>query len=558
MIEERKFIGEYLVSKGIIDKKKLKAAMDEQARSGSGKIGEILVRLGYVKEEEIARALSEQLGFAYMDISGYEADPAVVAIVPFQVAKRLEAIPLFKVGNTVTVAMANPLDVDAIDVLNSYAEGLRVKPIISTSSSIKAAIDKYYDNRQKSDIRGKDQPADDPSALVKEAAQVPVVKLVNKIIEDAIGLGASDIHIEPQDKSVYSRFRIDGILQDPLEIDKKLQLAVISRIKIMAGMDIAQSRLPQDGRIEMKASNRDIDLRIATFPTIYGEHVAVRILDKSRGILKLEEIGFNSDTLTKFKETIRRPYGIVLVTGPTGSGKTTTLYSALNVINDRRKNIVTLEDPVEYTIPGVHQSQVNVKAGLTFATGLRSIVRLDPDIIMIGEIRDKETADIAVHASLTGHLVFSTLHTNDSASAATRLIDIGVEPYLAASSLAGVLAQRLVRKLCANCKKERKPGKDELESLGLSSKAILGAGSLYEPSGCDKCHNTGYLGRTGIFEFLAPDEEMRSLISKKTAAYELKEAAIRTGMKTLRDDGLAKVREGVTSLSEILRVTEEA
>jgi type II secretory ATPase GspE/PulE/Tfp pilus assembly ATPase PilB-like protein len=324
----------------------------------------------------------------------------------------------------------------------------------------------------------------------------------------------------------------------------------------MAEMDIAQSRLPQDGRIQTKALDRDIDLRVATFPTIYGEHVSIRILDKTQGLIKLEELGFQVDTLKKFKELIYKPYGIILVTGPTGSGKTTTLYATLNTINDLEKNIITLEDPVEYTIPRIHQSQVNIRAGLTFATGLRSIVRLDPDIIMIGEIRDKETADIAIHSSLTGHLVFSTLHTNDAPSAVTRLIDIGVEPYLVASSLAGVLAQRLVRRLCPKCKKEYKPSKEELESIN-EPRTTNHEPRFYKPTGCKDCRNTGYKGRTGIFELLIPDNGIKELIIKKAPTHQLKDTACQAGMKILRQDGFEKVSQGITSLSEVFSVTEE-
>jgi type IV pilus assembly protein PilB len=571
MAEERKLIGEYLLQKGIITDAQLKEAAEEHKRTNR-KIGEILIRRGFAKEEDISRALSEQLGFTFVDLSTYQIESEAVALIPKQAAVRLGAIPIFKVGDSLSVAMTNPLDVAAIDELGCLSGGLRIKPVLGTPSGIKEAIGKYYGkepsvvslqpsaiSRQLTAESGQLIAEKEPAKLIQEASQAPVIKLVNQLIEEAVRIGASDIHLEPQEDNFYCRLRIDGVLHEIEPPPQKLQLAVISRIKIMAEMDIAQSRLPQDGRIQTKALERDIDLRIATFPTIYGEHVSIRILDKTQGIIKLEELGFQVDTLKKFKELIYKPYGIILVTGPTGSGKTTTLYAVLNTINDLKKNIITLEDPVEYTISRIHQSQVNVRAGLTFATGLRSIVRLDPDIIMIGEIRDKETADIAIHSSLTGHLVFSTLHTNDAPSSATRLIDIGVEPYLAASSLAGVLAQRLVRKLCPKCRKEYKPSEEELSvvSRQLTAESSQPKATFYKPVGCKDCRNTGYKGRTGIFELLIPDNGIKELIIKKAPAHQIKDAACRQGMQTLRQDGFEKVVQGITSLSEVLSVTEE-
>ena len=393
--------------------------------------------------------------------------------------------------------------------------------------------------------------------LIKEATQAPVIKLVQKIISDAVKKRASDIHLEPQEEGFFCRYRIDGILQKPTSLPKELESATISRIKIMSDIDISEKRLPQDGRIQLQKDEKEIDLRVATFPTIHGEHVAIRILDKSTGVLKLSELGLEGDLFQKFEDVITRPHGIILVTGPTGSGKTTTLYSALNTVNDNKKNIITLEDPVEYSIANIHQSQVNVKAGLTFAVGLRSIVRLDPDIIMIGEIRDRETAEIAIHAALTGHLVFSTLHTNDAPSACARLINIGVEPYLLASSLTAILAQRLVRKLCDNCKKPYQPSEEELSMLGLSSQDVSKKMNLFKETGCNKCLDVGFKGSTGIYELLVPTDAIRGLIIKKASAHELIEVARKSGAKTLMADGLSKIRDGITSLSEIYRVTQE-
>jgi len=576
MVEERKLIGEYLLEKGIITEAQLKEALKEVERTNR-KTGEILVRCGFAKEEDIARALSEQLGFTFVDLSTYQIESEAVALIPKESALKLGAIPIFKVGNSLSVAMTNPLDIATIDELSRLSSGLRIKPVLATPTGIKEAIAKFYGVGGGRTGNGKripypqtpiPKPEGESSKLVQEASQAPVIKLVNQLIEEAVKSDASDIHLEPQEDGFYCRLRIDGVLHETEPPPKKLQLAVISRLKIMAEMDIAQSRLPQDGRIQTKALGRDIDLRVATFPTIYGEHVSIRILDKTQGIVKLEELGFQEDTLKKFKEIIYKPYGIILVTGPTGSGKTTTLYAVLNTINDLKKNIITLEDPVEYTIRRIHQSQVNVRAGLTFATGLRSIVRLDPDIIMIGEIRDKETADIAIHSSLTGHLVFSTLHTNDAPSCATRLVDIGVEPYLVSSSLAGVLAQRLVRKLCLKCRKEYKPSEEELESIkGSMYQSVSEPANqrtseptnqrFYKPTGCKDCHNTGYKGRTGIFELLIPDNGIKELIIKKAPAHQIKDAACQAAMLTLRQDGFQKVFQGITSLSEVLSVTEE-
>ncbi|MFC1632442.1 GspE/PulE family protein, partial [Candidatus Omnitrophota bacterium] len=398
-----------------------------------------------------------------------------------------------------------------------------------------------------------------PVALRQAASGIPVINMVNAIILKAVEMSASDIHLEPERDSFQCRYRIDGVLYPISVIQQQDQAAVISRIKIMANMDIAEKRLPQDGRVQMKLADKEVDLRISTFPSIYGENLVIRILDRSGGILKLDQLGFSPATLTLFSQLIYRPYGIILVTGPTGSGKTSTLYGALSEINTMEKNIITLEDPVEYEIPRICQSQINVKAGLTFAHGLRSIVRQDPDIIMIGEIRDKETADIAIHAALTGHLVFSTLHTNDAPSAATRLIDMGVEPFLVASSIIGILAQRLMRTLCPSCKKKYQPSPELLkETLGMGPDALALPSNFYKEGSCDDCNQRGYSGRTGIYELLLPNDQIKELISQKASSAILREHAVKNEMKTLRQAGLEKVLAGTTSVSELLRVTEEA
>ncbi len=602
MVEKRRLLGEYLIEQGIISPDQLKTAIEEGKRSNR-KIGDVLIKLGYAKEDDIVKALSEQLGIPFIDVDTYQFDPASVALIPFDAAFKLRVIGVYQIANSLTVAMTDPLNVTVIDELEKLT-GLTINPVFATPTGIKKAIQKYYsragssatglgvsggsgtaatsDSAETLDISGASGTSgvsgvadatgeagaaktggisagrsDDLPKLREQAAQAPVIKLVNKIIEDAVTLKASDAHLEPQDKRFLCRYRVDGILQDFIELKKDLELATISRIKIMANINIAEKRLPQDGRIQTQVKGKEIDLRVATFPTIHGEHVAIRVLDKSTGILSLDELGLKGDLLRQFQSLITKPHGLFLVTGPTGSGKSTTLYSVLNTVNDKKKNIITLEDPVEYTIEYIHQSQVNVKAGLTFAVGLRSIVRLDPDIIMIGEIRDRETAEIAIHAALTGHLVFSTLHTNDAPSACARLINIGLESYLLASSLTGVVAQRLVRKLCDQCKKPHKPEPREIESLGMNPSDFQNA-QIFRENGCKACRQTGYSGRIGIFEILVPNEKIRTLITQKASSKDLMKEARTLNMTTLLEDGIEKIRLGITSISEILRITEES
>ena len=582
--QDQRKLGQILIDRGIITAKQLDEALSEQRTSGRF-IGEILVGRGASSEEEITQSLSEQLGLAFVDLSNMALDPKAKEAVSEEICRKHTAVPLFIVQNTLTLAMANPLDIQAIDEVQSAA-GCRIKPVFACPTAIRSAIEREYRELEYTHLGGgKAEGFHSPEvnvggiarplpggeegiATLKQAASLaPVVNMVNSIITRAVEMGASDIHLEPERHNFNCRYRIDGVLYPGSRVPLEEQAAVLSRIKIMANMDIAEKRLPQDGRVQMFAAGRDVDLRISTFPTIFGENLVIRILDRSGGILKLEQLGFSKDTLAAFSQFIHRPHGIILVTGPTGSGKTTTLYAALSEINSLEKNIITLEDPVEYEIAHVRQSQVNVKAGLTFAAGLRSIVRQDPDIIMIGEIRDKETADIAIHAALTGHLVFSTLHTNDAPSAATRLIDMGVEPFLVASSIIGILAQRLVRTLCPQCKEQYKPSAELLNSLNTSgvgpSKArpLPGGenrlGRLYKETGCKKCKQRGYIGRAGIYELLIPNDRIKDLISRKAQATALREEAVKSGMKTLRDSGLEKVIAGVASVSELLRVTEE-
>lgn len=568
-------LGQILMEQGILSAVQLKDALEEQRVTGRF-LGEILVSRGVASEEQIAKSLSEQLGFAFVDLREMTIEPKALELIPRDLCVKFTVIPLFVSQNTLTVAMANALDVQVVDKIQS-SSGLRVRPVFACPSVIRGVLEKFTEkkgepanNMERESVNRAPNLAD-PSvgANLKEAASLTsVINKVNRLIEKAVEMGASDIHLEPERDKFICRYRIDGILHSMPQIPAEEQAEVVSRIKIMADIDIAERRLPQDGRFRMFTAGRDVDLRISTFPALYGENVVIRILDRSGGLLKLADLGFSEENLSAFIRLIRRPYGMLLVTGPTGSGKTTTLYSALSEINSVEKNIITLEDPVEYELSNIRQSQINVKAGLTFAAGLRSIVRQDPDIIMIGEIRDRETADIAIHAALTGHLVFSTLHTNDAPSAAARLIDMGVEPFLVASSVIGILAQRLMRTLCPSCKEEYTPPQELLAQLGLSEKSnksprkILPEASakvknFFKEVGCNKCKQYGYLGRTAIFEFLIPNERVKELIARKSSAQTISEEAVKSGMRTLREAGLEKVIDGVTSVSELLRVTEE-
>ncbi|MFH1503870.1 MAG: GspE/PulE family protein [Candidatus Omnitrophota bacterium] len=576
-------LGEVLKEQGIITAKQLEEALKEQKVRG-GFIGEILFSRGAVSEEKLARGLSQQLGFAFVDLSEMNIEPKAIDLVPEELCRKYTLVPVM-VQNTITVAMSNPLNVQAVDEIQSVS-GYRARPVFACPAAILKVIEKEYNRQDAGDSSklsgdkvyeearfstGKASylPSDQIAFLKQSANLAPVINRVNDIISKAVEMGASDIHLEPEQNSFNCRCRVDGILYSAAEIAFEEQASVISRIKIMANMDIAEKRLPQDGRLRMPVAGRDVDLRVSTFPTMHGENVVIRILDRFGGILKLEQLGFSKENLMLFSQLIHRPYGIILVTGPTGSGKTTTLYAALNDINSLEKNIITLEDPVEYEIPHIRQSQVNVKAGLTFAKGLRSIVRQDPDIIMIGEIRDKETADIAIHAALTGHLVFSTLHTNDAPSAVARLIDMGVEPFLVASSVIGILAQRLVRTLCDSCKEKYTPSAELLKEIGIRASytppSLRASRSeakqsliFYKEKGCHKCKQRGYKGRIGIYEFLIPNDRTKELIGRKASAPILRDEVVQAGMKTLRDAGFEKVAKGITSASELFRVTEEA
>jgi len=559
MVEHRT-LGNLLVERGIVTEEQVKRALSEQKVSGE-LLGTILVRLGYATEEDVASTLSEQMGLAFIDLSTYQVDKEVMGIIPEKIARRFNAIPLFKVGNMVTVAMENPLDIQSVDEINRIT-GLEIQPVFGTTSAISNAIDKYYGTggelKEAIENIEEEQAQEQAQQVIeidetKEQKDSPAIKLVNLIIAQSVKDGASDIHFEPEEKQLNIRARVDGVLYEIKPFPpKNLESAIISRIKIMCGMNIAEKRLPQDGRIKAKVAGKNVDMRVSSFPTIYGENIVIRILDRSNVLMNMNQLGLEETILNVLKEVVESPNGVVLVTGPTGSGKTSTLYSFLATINSKDRNVLTMEDPVEYRLAGVRQSQVDAKAGLTFAVGLRSIVRQDPDVILIGEIRDLETAEIAIQSALTGHLVFSTLHTNDAPSAATRLIDMGVEPFLISSSLKCVVAQRLVRVLCPKCKESYTPTSELLEKLGFSS---VSSYTFFREKGCDNCKNTGFKGRIGIFEIMMANDEIKEMIVRKESANQLMKAAVRSGMKILRQDGLRKVINGETSISEVLRLT---
>lgn len=550
MDTEHQVVGDYLLSQGLVNEDQLARAQEEAGRM-KARLEDVLVHNGVVTEQQLAEVVARHLGVVYVDLNAYEVDAECAALVTKEIALRLQMIPLFQIGRSLSVGMVSPVDMALIDEIGRLTHGLRIKPVLVTHNALLGAIERVYGAKAGS---ADNKEAD---AAVSSGDNAEIIQLVNRILEEAVSTGVSDVHLEPAENDFICRFRIDGILYRMPFLNKKLQQPVISRIKIMAEMDIAQSRIPQDGRIQTRFFGREVDLRIASFPTLYGEHIAIRLLDKVRGGKSLETIGLSEQHLGLFRAMIKRPYGIILVTGPTGSGKTTSLYGALSEINDSKKNILTLEDPVEYTIPGIHHSQINIKAGLTFASGLRAMMRLDPDIIMIGEIRDQETAEIAIRSSLTGHLVLSTLHTNDACSAVMRLVDIGIEPYLVASSLAGVLAQRLVRCLCRSCRKAYLPSVDELARVRSFLPDTPDDVSLYKPAGCPECRQTGHKDRVGVFELFIPGERSRELIIRKASAQEIKESVAADGFQTLQQDAMRKVLAGVISLAEALALAQE-
>ena len=568
-----KRLGESLVESEVITQEQLADALAVQRRTGE-RLGRTLVKLGYATDAAIAAVIERQFGVPRVNLPEYVVSSDVIALVPEAMARRYKVLPVEIVGGKLRLAMCDPLNVFALDDVK-IAAGFDVEPMVAAEDEMERALDQYYGSGQDIDqvVRDLEEFSDEAIQFSEEEEEIgvdrlrelvdeaPVVRLVNMIVSQAVHSRASDIHVEPQATSVKVRYRVDGMLRETMKIPRGSHAAIASRFKIMSNMDIAERRVPQDGRVQLKVEGQEIDLRVSTLPTIHGEKVVCRVLFRRGAQVKLEQLGFLPGNLELWNRALARPHGIILVTGPTGSGKTQTLYASLNQLNSVEKNIITVEDPVEFRLDGVNQVQTNVKAGLTFASGLRSMLRQDPDIIMVGEIRDHETAEIAVNAALTGHLVLSTLHTNDAPGATVRLVDMGVEPFLAASSLICVLSQRLVRRVCTKCAEKYVP---DDESWGwwlrttakLSDEPALGLPrELVHGKGCKSCGNTGYSGRTAIHEIMMVNEPVRELVSRNAPSDEIASVARQQGMKRLIEDGAEKVLAGVTTIDEVLRVS---
>jgi len=542
-------LGEMLVEHGKIEAAELDRALELQRERGD-KLGKILVDMGLVAQRDVLAALSEQLDVPLVTIDGPPPSAPEIEGLSYRFLRQSRAFPVALNDSVLTVAMADPMDFETVAAIRSFS-GLQIQTALAAEQEVVDAVDKHYADGERQVLSGGGEDEEalaDLEHLRDMASEAPVIRLVNAMIADALEKRSSDIHIEPFEKEFRVRFRVDGVLSNQETPPRELKAAIISRLKLMAKLNIAERRLPQDGRIKIKILGREVDLRVSTLPTLYGESVVMRLLDRSAGdFFDLRRLGFDDRMLQQMEHFTSLPHGIFLVTGPTGSGKSTTLYSALKRINLPDKKIITIEDPVEYQMDGINQIHVNPQIGLTFAAGLRHIVRQDPDVIMVGEIRDRETADIAIRAALTGHLVFSTLHTNDAPSAVTRLADMGVESYLLTSSLVAVLAQRLVRVICKDCKR---PAGEAVAPDGTRVRSYRGAG-------CPVCNGTGYISRMGIFEMMQLNEEIRRLIMENADASRLTEAARRSGMKNLREDGWQKIRDGVTTVDEVMRVTQE-
>jgi type IV pilus assembly protein PilB len=563
-------IGELLVADGLISREQLQRALEEQKHSNE-KIGTLLVRQGLITEDQLIGFLSRQYGIPSITLSQLDIDPEVLRLVPAQIARKYEVLPITRLGNTLTLAMADPTNVFALDDV-AFMTDLQVMPVVASQGAIRQAIERLFEanasaitevisamEEENSDLEvlGKDSESLRPVdvfELKDSAEEAPVVRLVSLILSDAIRRGASDVHLEPYEKVFRVRFRIDGVLHEMMAPPKRLEPAMISRVKIMANLDIAERRLPQDGRIKLRYANREIDLRVSTLPTIFGEKIVLRILDREALRLDLAQLGFDAWSLEQFNKVIKSPHGIVLITGPTGSGKTTTLYSAIHALNVPDINIMTAEDPVEYNLKGVNQLQVNEEIGRTFAAALRSFLRQDPDVILVGEMRDLETAQIAIRAALTGHLVLTTLHTNDCPSTVARILDMGIPPFLVSSSVLLILAQRLARKVCKECREPYEADEESLVPYGHIPQGI-GKVAFYRGKGCRTCNFTGMKGRIAIYEVMPVTQEIRDLILRNAPSSEIRHVAQQQGMKSLRQSGLLKVVEGVTTVEEVLRVT---
>ena len=565
-------IGEMLVTAGKISKEQLEQALGSQQKEG-GRLGTHLVKLGLLGDEELVEFLSQRYGVPAINLNEVEIDESIIKIIPPDVARKYTILPVSKAGARLTIAMVDPTNVFAMDDIK-FMTGYNVEPVVTSEAALREAIDKYYGSTHSIELKKvmediadtddadlevlEDDEDLDLEELEQQSEEAPVVRLVNIILTDAIKRGASDIHIEPYEKEYRVRYRIDGILYEMMRPPLKLKEAITSRVKIMAKLDIAEKRLPQDGRIKIKTKLgnkiKDLDFRVSVIPAIFGEKIVLRLLDKDNLMLDMTKLGFEEEPLRRFEQAIFRPYGMVLVTGPTGSGKTNTLYSALSRINTPEVNIMTAEDPVEFNIGGINQVQMKEQIGLNFAATLRSFLRQDPNIVLVGEIRDFETAEVAIKAAMTGHLVLSTLHTNDAPSSINRLMNMGIEPFLVASSTHLVVAQRLVRRICSNCKEPYEVPHQALLNIGFI-KDELKTLQLFRGRGCDTCSGTGYKGRIGLYEVMEIEEDIKELILSGGSAYELREKSIENGMLTLRHSGLQKIRDGVTSIDEVMRET---
>jgi len=555
-----KQLGDILLEGGLVTRDQLDSAMSEQIRLGRS-LGRVLVEQGVLTEAQLVASLAAQIGMRFVDLSDIQLDGSALGRVPGHVARRHTAIPIGYEDGKLVVAMADPANVFAIDDIRSVAGNgghIDVKPVVATRNDIVAAIDRYYRAGEELDDLTTEldvfEEEEDLSKVKEITEDAPIVRYVNLLITQAIQDRASDIHLEPTEQDLRVRYRIDGVLHEVMRSPRAIQSGVISRLKIMADINIAERRIPQDGRLSVTAHGKKVDLRVATLPTVWGEKVVMRILDNSTARMDLEDLGFSPYNFGVFSKSYVKPYGMILVTGPTGSGKSTTLYATLNVVNKPEVNIITVEDPVEYRLPGINQVQVNNKAGLNFAAALRSILRSDPDIVLIGEIRDHETAQIAIEASLTGHLVLSTLHTNDAPSAITRLTEMGIEPFLVGSALDCVLAQRLARRLCSKCKEPFEPTEEQLEKIGYRPRPDDPSPTFFRPIGCSNCSKTGYKGRLALHEVMAMDDDIERMTVERASSTQISTVAIDHGMRVLREDGLLKASQGVTSLDEIFRV----
>jgi len=565
-------LGELLLREKVLTPDQLKSALEVQ-KEKNVPLQTALVSMGLVSEEEMAQALSRQLGYPYIDLDQFEVYPDVVSLIPVEIVKKYMIMPIHRIRSFLTLAMVDPTDLEVIEDIR-FRTGLSIQPVIASESGILNAINKYYGSSSSLRVKKiiedialaddtqvniveEEKDDNDVRELVQATEEAPIIKLVNEIFVDAIKKGASDVHFEPYEQSFRVRIRMDGILHEQMNLPMKFKAPVLSRVKILSNMDIAEKRLPQDGRIKMKVKlenggRKEVDMRISALPTIFGEKIVSRILDREMLKLDLTELGFEEDSLEKFQEAIRRPWGIILVTGPTGSGKTNTLYSAVSTLNSLEKNIMTAEDPVEFNIAGLNQVHIKEEIGLDFPRVLRSFLRQDPDIMLIGEMRDRDTVDIAIKAALTGHLVFSTLHTNDAPSSIPRMVNMGVEPFLIADSMILVAAQRLVRRLCQKCKVAHKLPEKALLDIGFLPDEVKSV-QAWKAGGCNYCNNTGYKGRTALYEVMPVDDEIREQILMRAQSREIKKKAIEKGMLTLRRSGLIKIKNSVTSIEEVLR-----